>query len=183
MKKRLNINENESKRILDLHKNAIIQEQITTPDKRMAIDNTYVNQMIKPFNPKPTNYGFQTDPYSSQNTYNMAGFNQTPGGFQQTFIDGLNKVSQNITTTTTTAKVVTTTTTVKKVITNTDAVNLQKELNSKFQAGLKEDGKVGPLTIAATLKALGGDSAVTQTTTQTTTLAPLTGTETSFDNL
>ena len=35
-------------------------------------------------------------------------------------------------------------------------LEVQKLLNTKFSAGLKEDGKVGPLTLGATMNALEG---------------------------
>jgi hypothetical protein len=59
-----------------------------------------------------------------------------------------------------------------------NGVELQKLLNSKFQAGLKEDGKVGPLTIAAALKALGGGESTGTQTPATGTQTPATGTQT-----
>ncbi len=59
-----------------------------------------------------------------------------------------------------------------------NGIELQKLLNSKFQSGLKEDGKVGPLTIAAAIKALGGNVPTGTQTPATGTQTPATGTQT-----
>jgi len=64
-----------------------------------------------------------------------------------------------------------------------DALELQKLLNSKFQAGLKEDSKIGQLTVAAALKALGGvPKGKTNSSTTTTTTAKPTGSSTTQTN-
>ena len=44
----------------------------------------------------------------------------------------------------------------KKMLSESTIVDVQNLLNTKFSAGLKPDGKYGPLTIAAIEKALSG---------------------------
>jgi len=60
---------------------------------------------------------------------------------------------------------------------NQKVLDLQNHLNTKFNAGLTADGKLGPKTLAAAQKALQGK--MTQDATETPSLKPIqTGTET-----
>ena len=71
---------------------------------------------------------------------------------------------------TTTTTVVGQTTTVKAGGRKSTGLEVQKLLNTKFSAGLKEDGRVGPLTLGAMMNALEGSTGGS-TTTPTTTVA------------
>lgn len=70
-------------------------------------------------------------------------------------------------TTTTTTTVVGSTTT--KTTRRATGLEVQKLLNTKYSAGLKEDGKIGPLTLGSMMTALEGSSG--GSTTLTTTIA------------
>ena len=138
MKKRLFLTEEESNRILDLHKKAILNEEdryYQSPDGSVGVLTNMVS--VPPAG----------STFISKDAYDVAVKNKN-------FIT-------------------TQTTTVAPTVTNppqneSDGLKLQKLLNSKFQAGLKEDGKVGPLTTKAALNAITG---VQPSTTQTTTVA------------
>jgi hypothetical protein len=71
------------------------------------------------------------------------------------------------TTTTTVAGASTTTKTTRK----STGLEVQKLLNTKFSAGLKEDGVLGPLSRGAIMTALEGGSTSSGSTTATTTVA------------
>jgi hypothetical protein len=83
-------------------------------------------------------------------------------------VDEIGTASDATTTTTTVAGASTTTKTTRRAT----GLEVQKLLNTKFSLGLKEDGRVGPLTLGAIMSALeGGSSSSASTTTPTTTVA------------
>jgi hypothetical protein len=67
--------------------------------------------------------------------------------------------------TTTIATTVSPSATTVKTTRKGTGMEVQKLLNSKFGAGLKEDGKVGPLTLGAMMNALEGSSGSASTST------------------
>ena len=163
MKKTLFLTENESKRILDLHKNAILNEQtyyigadgkpgiapipqVPPTGAKTVTKQEYDAAMKGTVAPNPAVLNV------TQNTPLQP---QTPAGTQ----------TPTNTQTPPPAK-------------ENNQLALQKLLNTKFQAGLKEDGKVGPLTIAAALKALGGNVSSGTQTPASGTQTPASGTQT-----
>ena len=78
--------------------------------------------------------------------------------------------------TTTTTTVVGSTTT--KTTRRATGLEVQKLLNTKYSAGLKEDGKIGPLTLGSMMTALEGGTSGGSTTATTTIAGSTTATTT-----
>ena len=80
--------------------------------------------------------------------------------------------------TTTTTTVVGSTTT--KTTRRATGLEVQKLLNTKYSAGLKEDGKIGPLTLGSMMTALEGGTSGGSTTATTTIAGGSTSTTTTI---
>jgi hypothetical protein len=97
-------------------------------------------------------------------------------------VDPIGGAQDSTSTTTTTVAGAASTTT--KTTRRATGLDVQKLLNTKFSSGLKEDGRVGPLTLGAIMNALEGStggstgSSTEGSTTTTTTIAGQTTTTT-----